>query len=208
MLLLLACTGDGPAETPAPADDTGEPADVDVPFDEELGEELTAALNSGLEDRNVVGMAMALKLPGTELFITAVGTSDLETERAMEATDRFRIASISKTFTATVVLQLVDEGGEYSGSACANRVTQCNRPTVRVHDATVEIGPVLQAGQRLRGKGFDQLDDGEIGPANAGTVERGMRRLHRTDAEPVRIHAAHRATEHSGHRLASCGGEA
>jgi len=109
-LLLLACTGDGPAESPAPADDTGEPANVDVPFDEELGEELTAALNSGLEDRNVVGMAMALKLPGTELFITAAGTSDLEAERAMEATDRFRIASISKTFTATVVLQLVDEG--------------------------------------------------------------------------------------------------
>lgn len=37
------------------------------------------------------------------------GTADLETNRRISATDSFRIASISKTFTATVVLQLVDE---------------------------------------------------------------------------------------------------
>jgi len=38
------------------------------------------------------------------------GTADLETGRPIGAGDYFRIASISKTFTATVVLQLVDEG--------------------------------------------------------------------------------------------------
>ena len=38
------------------------------------------------------------------------GTADLGTGRPISATDTFRIASISKTFTATVVLQLVDEG--------------------------------------------------------------------------------------------------
>ncbi|GAJ00030.1 unnamed protein product, partial [marine sediment metagenome] len=38
------------------------------------------------------------------------GTADLTTGRPITEVDTFRIASISKTFTATVVLQLVDEG--------------------------------------------------------------------------------------------------
>jgi D-alanyl-D-alanine carboxypeptidase len=38
------------------------------------------------------------------------GTADLETGRPVAASDTFRIASISKTFTATVILQLADEG--------------------------------------------------------------------------------------------------
>jgi len=38
------------------------------------------------------------------------GVADLGTGRPMRATDRLRIGSITKTFTATVVMQLVDEG--------------------------------------------------------------------------------------------------
>lgn len=38
------------------------------------------------------------------------GAAVLEPRRAIRATDRFRIASVTKTFVATVVLQLIDEG--------------------------------------------------------------------------------------------------
>jgi D-alanyl-D-alanine carboxypeptidase len=40
----------------------------------------------------------------------AAGAAVLEPRRAMRATDRFRVASVTKTFVATVVLQLVGEG--------------------------------------------------------------------------------------------------
>jgi D-alanyl-D-alanine carboxypeptidase len=40
----------------------------------------------------------------------AVGNAVLEPRRAMRPGDRFRIASVTKTFVAAVVLQLVDEG--------------------------------------------------------------------------------------------------
>jgi D-alanyl-D-alanine carboxypeptidase len=40
----------------------------------------------------------------------AAGFSDLRAKRKMRPTDRFWIGSVSKTFVATVVLQLVGEG--------------------------------------------------------------------------------------------------
>jgi D-alanyl-D-alanine carboxypeptidase len=43
----------------------------------------------------------------------------LETEREREIGDPFRIASISKTFTATAILQLVDQGALRTGDPIA-----------------------------------------------------------------------------------------
>jgi len=43
-------------------------------------------------------------------WIKAFGTSDIESSTPMSADCRFRIGSITKTFVATVILQLVDEG--------------------------------------------------------------------------------------------------
>jgi CubicO group peptidase (beta-lactamase class C family) len=62
--------------------------------------------------------AQAEGVPGAIIYVSTPywegtwtrGTADLETGRPIGAGDYFRIASISKTFTATVVLQLVDEG--------------------------------------------------------------------------------------------------
>jgi D-alanyl-D-alanine carboxypeptidase len=43
-------------------------------------------------------------------FSGTAGVVNIEQETPMQAADRFRINSIAKMFTATVVLQLVDEG--------------------------------------------------------------------------------------------------
>lgn len=43
-------------------------------------------------------------------YIHAVGYADLATHRKLTTQDHFRIGSITKTFVATVILQLVDEG--------------------------------------------------------------------------------------------------
>ena len=101
--LALACTGQ--------ADDTSDTDDEQLqPFDPALAADLEEELQSELDERGVVGMTLAVQLPETETLLISVGTADLETDRALEPTDRFRIASVSKTFTAALILQLVDEG--------------------------------------------------------------------------------------------------
>jgi D-alanyl-D-alanine carboxypeptidase len=46
---------------------------------------------------------------GQQIFAASSGVADLNTSRPIQLSDRFRIASITKTFTATVMLQLVAE---------------------------------------------------------------------------------------------------
>jgi D-alanyl-D-alanine carboxypeptidase len=49
-------------------------------------------------------------IPGRGSWVYAQGIADLRTAAPIATDDHFRIASVSKTFTATVILQLVDEG--------------------------------------------------------------------------------------------------
>jgi D-alanyl-D-alanine carboxypeptidase len=53
--------------------------------------------------------AIGLARDGDETWRGAGGLANLATERPMRAEDRYRIGSVTKTFTATVVLQLVGE---------------------------------------------------------------------------------------------------
>src|SRR3954454_22707061 len=64
-----------------------------------------------------VDAAVAAGLPGVVVYarngsrtiVVAGGSDQLATKRAMTTSDRFRIGSVTKTFTATVVMQLVHE---------------------------------------------------------------------------------------------------
>ncbi len=56
------------------------------------------------------GVQVAVGFEGEELFSEAWGYADVEAGRRLTTTDRFRIASHSKTFTATALLQLADDG--------------------------------------------------------------------------------------------------
>ncbi|MFE6337924.1 serine hydrolase domain-containing protein [Streptomyces sp. NPDC057798] len=67
--------------------------------------------------RGVLRTAMQQGAPGATARVddhgtastTAAGIADRRTLRALSTTDRFRIGSVTKTFTAAVLLQLVDE---------------------------------------------------------------------------------------------------
>lgn len=63
-----------------------------------------------MEQYGVPGAVIAMSMPGTEPQILELGVANLETNEPISADMHFRIASITKTFVATVVLQLVDEG--------------------------------------------------------------------------------------------------
>jgi D-alanyl-D-alanine carboxypeptidase len=66
-------------------------------------------LQAGI-DQGLTGVALAVDQDGEILFEGATGLANDEKQTPLSPTDRFRIYSITKTFTAVLVLQLVDEG--------------------------------------------------------------------------------------------------
>lgn len=58
----------------------------------------------------IPGLAMGIVYKNTVIFAKGYGYSDLETKSLVTPESCFRIASISKTFTATAILQLSEEG--------------------------------------------------------------------------------------------------
>ncbi|MBF0318974.1 MAG: serine hydrolase [Nitrospirae bacterium] len=59
---------------------------------------------------NVPGMVMGIKRGNNTAWYGKAGYSDLTNKTPIQYTDKFRVGSVSKTFTATVVLQLAQEG--------------------------------------------------------------------------------------------------
>ena len=67
-------------------------------------------LTEQMAEMGVPGLVAVVQSPDRGSYEVAVGVSDVATGEPMTLADRFRIGSISKTLTATVVLQLVQEG--------------------------------------------------------------------------------------------------
>lgn len=98
-LLLGACTSPlavvNPAVTPAPN-----------AFDQRLQSQLEARL----KEMQVPGAVIFVQSARTGAWTTSLGTSNLAAREPMKASMHFRIGSITKTFTGTVILQLAQEG--------------------------------------------------------------------------------------------------
>ncbi|MEV5595523.1 serine hydrolase domain-containing protein [Streptomyces sp. NPDC052496] len=71
---------------------------------------LTASLDTLVTRHGVPGIAAEMTDPGCGRWDAARGVADRETGRPMRAEDRYRIGSVTKTFTATVVVQLAAQG--------------------------------------------------------------------------------------------------
>jgi CubicO group peptidase (beta-lactamase class C family) len=71
--------------------------------------EFDAILASGVEN-GVPGIAVGVERGGELVYSGVAGVSSLEQQTPIQPADRFGIYSITKMFTAVVVLQLVDEG--------------------------------------------------------------------------------------------------
>jgi D-alanyl-D-alanine carboxypeptidase len=70
---------------------------------------LEAVLQAGL-DRGLTGLALRVERGDAVLFDRAAGFASFEHETPLAPTDRFGIGSVTKTFAAVLVLQLVDAG--------------------------------------------------------------------------------------------------
>jgi D-alanyl-D-alanine carboxypeptidase len=79
-------------------------------IDPALAAELQEILNQIVGDGSIPGAVLAVHIPGQVPWTGASGFVDRQRSQPIEPTTEMRIASISKVFTAVVVLQLVEEG--------------------------------------------------------------------------------------------------
>ena len=86
------------------------PVPTPPPLGRELINELQAILDSLVADGFIPGAVLAIHIPGYAPWEGASGFVDQERTQAMTPETRIRIASITKIFTAVVVLQLAEEG--------------------------------------------------------------------------------------------------
>lgn len=81
-----------------------------TPLDPELQRRIEEVVDEVMAENGIPGAIVAVEVPGEGSWITAKGLADVEAGRPMDISYLFRVGSITKTFTATAVLQLVDEG--------------------------------------------------------------------------------------------------
>ncbi len=71
--------------------------------------EIAAFVTQKMAEHQIPGVIVAVYESDRIPYIMARGTAEVAANRPLKTTDRFRIGSITKTFTATVILQLADE---------------------------------------------------------------------------------------------------
>ena len=76
--------------------------------------EITTALNRELDtvmaSNKIPGAVAGVWIPSQGTWLVAKGEADVQAGTPMKTSDKFRIASVTKTFTATMVLILADDG--------------------------------------------------------------------------------------------------
>lgn len=107
-----------PEETPsageetdiaAPPEGEGGAAEAE-PVNPELDAQLQAILDQTVADGQIPGAMLAVNTPGQQTWYGSSGIADRTTQAPMGADEPYQIASITKTFTAVVALQLAEEG--------------------------------------------------------------------------------------------------
>ncbi|NJO72159.1 MAG: serine hydrolase [Oscillatoriales cyanobacterium RM1_1_9] len=78
--------------------------------DAELTADFQAALDQVLAERNFPGLSASVIMSDGTVWAGTQGVSDLENQTPLKPDDRFVIGSVTKLFTATVVMQLAEEG--------------------------------------------------------------------------------------------------
>ena len=79
-------------------------------FPDDVVERLDEAVADQMRYGDLPGVVVGVWVPGEGEYVVARGKANLETGKKREVGDPFRVGSITKTFVATAVLQLVEEG--------------------------------------------------------------------------------------------------
>ena len=66
------------------------------------------AVAAQMAEQRLPGVTVSIRAPGKGTFLRSYGTSNISTGRPLRPRDHYRIASVTKTFVATAILQLAD----------------------------------------------------------------------------------------------------
>ncbi len=102
-LLFLACARS------EEGDDDSVTEDSPPAFDPILASQLQEALDRSRQEIAAPGASVAVYLAGEGMWQGVSGEADLATHLPIDSTQRFRVGSITKTFVATVILQMEEE---------------------------------------------------------------------------------------------------
>ncbi|MER7734734.1 serine hydrolase domain-containing protein [Streptomyces erythrochromogenes] len=97
----------GPSVSAAPSPDTGGEFKQITPA---VALQLDAAIRQVMREAQVPGVIVGLWAPGKGSYVKAFGVADKATGAPMQTDFNTRIGSLTKTFTVTALLQLVDQG--------------------------------------------------------------------------------------------------
>jgi D-alanyl-D-alanine carboxypeptidase len=98
----LACCGGSPGSS------TGSSAAPS--FSVSTIRQMESIVQEEMAEHGTKGVIVGVWIPGQGEWVWAAGLGNTSTGAAMGVADKVRIASITKSFTATVVLQLIEEG--------------------------------------------------------------------------------------------------
>lgn len=82
----------------------------DGSLDPDLEESLREIVSQNKAEFGLPGVLAGIWIPGQGSLIIEDGVSDIDTDEAIDRSDHYRIGSVTKSFTVTVILQLASEG--------------------------------------------------------------------------------------------------
>lgn len=137
-LLLGACSGQtedekqgAPAQTFAPS---ARPVSPDGELPDAVAADLQGALEQMMAQYAVPGAAVGVWVPGEGSWVSAAGSADVEGDVAATTDMMWPLRSITKSYTVTLLLQLVDQGEVSLGDTVGqyvDGVTNGGRITLR-----------------------------------------------------------------------------
>lgn len=111
ILLLISCSsGEGEAPPEPQPDQNQNPEPEPEPVTQNDIGAVDGAVTDFMTQYGVPGAALAVSVDEKMVYAKGYGKADVENDINVSPNDLFRIASISKVFTATAILSLVDDG--------------------------------------------------------------------------------------------------
>jgi CubicO group peptidase (beta-lactamase class C family) len=141
----------------------------------EVADKLEASAVAFVKERRLPGASVGVVHAGELAWSAGVGSADVASRRAPQTSTLYRIASITKTFTGTAILQLRDEGRLHLDDPVVEYLPELRAaasPFGRIETVTIRRLLSHESGLVTDPPGTDWTT-----PAYEGVVERNLERV-------------------------------